>query len=60
MPNVATIIMVLKLATRAPIAEFKKLTASFPTPTEISIMATTARIITAIKRNASKIDLVLT
>ncbi|HMP31917.1 MAG TPA: hypothetical protein PKD85_20100, partial [Saprospiraceae bacterium] len=56
MPIVATIMMVLKLATLAPIAEFKKFTASLPTPTEISITATMAKMITAIKRNASKID----
>jgi hypothetical protein len=42
-PKLATIIMVLKDMTLAPIAEFKKFTASLLTPTTKSAMAKTAR-----------------
>ena len=48
-PKAATIIIILYGAALAPIAEFKKFTASLLTPTTRSEIANTKRIITKIK-----------
>ena len=54
-PPVATHIMVRKDATFDPMAEFRKFTASFPTPTIKSPRAKTAKMMTPINKNVSKI-----
>jgi hypothetical protein len=51
---VATHIIVLNLAILEPIAEFRKLTASLPTPTTRSTMATMVRTIRPIYKKDSK------